>query len=56
MIMTEKYKILAKYIKDLSSETPDTETYVFVKDRISKYQLSIEINSKALKNSITCRR
>tara|TARA_B100001057_G_scaffold176265_2_gene176966 strand:- start:739 stop:1167 length:429 start_codon:yes stop_codon:yes gene_type:complete len=52
MIMTEKYKILAKYIKDLSSETPDTETYVFVKDRISKYQLSIEINSKALKNSM----
>ncbi len=50
--MTEKYKILAKYIKDLSSETPDTETYVFVKDRISKYQLSIEINSKALKNSM----
>ena len=52
MIMTEKYKILAKYIKDLSSETPDTETYVFVKDRISKYQLSIDINSKALKNSM----
>ena len=50
--MTEKYKILAKYIKDLSSETPDTETYVFVKDRISKYQLSIDINSKALKNSM----
>tara|TARA_B100001057_G_scaffold436562_1_gene467698 strand:- start:1023 stop:1445 length:423 start_codon:yes stop_codon:yes gene_type:complete len=50
--MTTKYKILGKYIKDLSSETPDTETYIFVKDRISKYQLSIDINSKALKNNM----
>ena len=47
---TEKYKILAKYIKDLSGETPNTETYLFVKDRIEKYQLSIDIASKALKN------
>ena len=50
--MTEKYKILAKYIKDMSSETPDVETYIFVKDRISKYQLGININSKALKNKM----
>ena len=50
--MTEKYKILAKYIKDMSSETPDAETYVFVKDNISKYQLNININSKALKNKM----
>ena len=50
--MTEKYKILAKYIKDMSSETPDVETYVFVKDNISKYQLNININSKALKNKM----
>ena len=50
--MTTKYKILGKYIKDLSSETPDAETYIFVKDRISKYQLGIDINSKALKNNM----
>ena len=50
--MTEKYKILAKYIKDLSSETPDVETYLFVKDQIAKYQLGIDINSKALKNNM----
>ena len=50
--MTEKYKILAKYIKDMSSETPDAETYVFVKDNISKYQLNINISSKALKNKM----
>ena len=50
--MTKKYKILAKYIKDLSSETPDIETYLFVKDHISQYQLGIDITSKALKNKI----
>ena len=48
--MTKKYKILSKFIKDLSSETPDIETYLFVKERISKYQLGIDITSKALKN------
>ena len=52
MIMTEKFKILGKFIKDLSSETPDVETYLLVKDRIGKYQLSIDINSKPLKNKM----
>ena len=50
--MTEKFKILAQYIKDLSSETPDAETYIYVRDRISKYQMDIDINSKALKNKM----
>ncbi len=48
--MTEKYKILSKFIKDMSSETSDIETYIFVKDYISKYELNIDINSKALKD------
>ena len=52
MTMTKKYKILGKYIKDMSSETPDIETYVFVRDYISKYQLNIDINSKPLKNKM----
>ena len=52
MTMTEKFKILAKYIKDMSSETPDIETYLFVKDFISKYHLNIDINSKPLKNKL----
>ena len=51
-MMTEKYKILGKYIKDLSSETKDIETYLFVQDHISKYQLGIDITSKALKNKM----
>lgn len=50
--MTEKYKILGRYIKDLSSETPNIETYLYVKDHLSKYQLGIDINSKALKDKL----
>ena len=50
--MTENFKILAKYIKDISSETPDIETFLFVKDNISKYQLNIDINSRPLKNKL----
>ena len=52
MIMTGKFKILGKLIKDLSSETPDIETYLFVRERISKYQLGIDISSKPLKNKM----
>ena len=50
--MTEKYKILARYIKDSSSETPDLETYLFVKENISKYKLKIDIKTKPLKNAL----
>ena len=50
--MTEKFKILGKFIKDLSSETPDIETYLYVKDHISRYQLAIDITSKPLKNKM----
>ena len=50
--MNENYKILGKYIKDMSSETPDVETYLFVRENITKYQLDININSKAIKNKM----
>jgi len=50
--MNENYKILGRYIKDMSSETPDIDTYLFVKENISKYQLNIDITSKALKNKL----
>ena len=50
--MSENYKIMSKYIKDISGETPDIETYLYVKDYISKYQLNIDINSKPLKDQI----
>ncbi len=52
MTVTKKYKILTQYIKDISSETPDVETYLFVQDNISKYHLSIDITSKPLKNRL----
>ena len=50
--MTKKYKVLGKFIKDMSSETRDVETYLFVKDRITIYKLNINISSEALKNKI----
>ena len=50
--MSENYKIMSKYIKDISGETPNIETYLYVKDYISKYQLNIDINSKPLKAQI----
>jgi len=52
MMMTKNYKILAQFIKDMSSETPDVDTYMYVKDNISNYNLGININSRALKNKI----
>ena len=48
--MTKKFKIIGKYIKDMSSETRDIETYLFVKENISKYRLGIDITSQAIKN------
>ena len=50
--MKDKFKILAKFIKDASSETADIETYLFVKEMIPKYQLNIDITSKAIKNKL----
>ena len=50
--MSEKYKILSSFIKDMSSETPDVESYLFTKDNISKYELDIDISSKPLKNKL----
>ena len=48
--MNKKFKILTNFIKDMSSETPDVQSYLFVKENISKYHLNIDITSKALKN------
>ena len=50
--MIERFKILGNYIRDLSSETPNVETYLYVKDHISKYQLNIDITSAPLKNKM----
>ena len=50
--MTENFKILAEFIKDMSSETPDAQTYMFVKENILKYHLNIEIKSIPLKNKL----
>ena len=50
--MTKNFEIISNFIKDMSSETPDVQTFLFVKEKISGYQLNIDINSKALKNGI----
>ena len=50
--MMEKYKILSNYVKDMSSETPDVESFLFTKDNINKYELDIDISSKPLKNKL----
>ena len=50
--MIENFKILAQFVKDISCETPDVQTYIFVKENISKYHLNIDINSKALKDKM----
>ena len=52
MTMTKNYKILGNYVKDMSSETPDAETYMYVKDNIGRYQLGIDINSRAIKSRL----
>ena len=52
MKMTENFKIVGSFIKDMSSETADAQTFIFVRDKISKYRLTIDINSKAVKNGI----
>jgi preprotein translocase subunit SecB len=52
MKMTENYKIIGSFIKDMSSETPDAQTFIFVKDKINKYSLNIDITSKAVKKDI----
>ena len=50
--MDKKYTVLAKFIKDMSVETKDTQTYLFVKENIKNYHLKISINSKAIKNKM----
>ena len=51
-IMKDNFKILAQFIKDMSSETADIQSYLFVRDNISKYHLDIDISSKPLKNKL----
>ena len=50
--MEKKYKILAKFIKDMSIETKNAETYIFVKENIDRYSLTINIKSDPLKNKM----
>ena len=48
--MSEKFKILTQFVKDMSSETPNVETYFYVKEYLKNYNLNIDITTKPLKN------
>ena len=50
--MSEKFKIITEFIKDLSSETPDVETYLYVKDYLKNYNLNIDIITLPIKNRL----
>ena len=52
MTKMEKFKILTEFAKDVSVETKDVQTFLFVKDYISKYVLSIDISSQPSKNKL----
>ena len=48
--MSEQFKILTQFVKDMSSETPNVETYLYVKEYLKNYNLDIDITTKPLKN------
>ena len=48
--MVEQFKILTQFVKDMSSETPNVETYLYVKEYLKNYNLDIDITTKPLKN------
>ena len=50
--MEKKYRILSEFIKDISAETKDIESYIYTKENISKYKMFIDINTKPLKNKM----
>ena len=51
-IMTKKYEIILKYIKDLSIEIPDAETFIVSKENITKYTLGINITTNPIKDQL----
>tara|TARA_B100000674_G_C37579711_1_gene795730 strand:+ start:191 stop:613 length:423 start_codon:yes stop_codon:yes gene_type:complete len=50
--MTKKYEIAFSFIKDLSVEIPDVQTFVFSKEYITKYSLGINVTTKGMKNDM----
>ena len=52
MIMTKEYEIILKYIKDISVEIPNAETFIFSREYITKYSLGINITTKPLKDEM----
>ena len=48
--MSDNFKIVAQFVKDISSGTPNIETYFYVREFLKNYSLNINITSAPLKN------
>ena len=48
--MTKKYEIILNYIKDLSIEIPNAETFIFSRENITNYTLGLNITTNPIKN------
>ena len=46
------YKIISKFIKDISFELPDVQAFVMLEKEIANYSLTFDIKSKPYKNNI----
>ena len=46
------YKIISKFIKDISFEIPDAKAFVMLEKEISNYNLNFDIKSKPFKDNI----
>ena len=46
------YKIISKYIKDISFEIPNAQTFTMLEKEISNYKLNFDIKSSPLKNDV----
>ncbi len=46
------YKIISKFIKDISFEIPNAQTFVMIEKEILNYNLNFDIKSKPFKDNI----
>ena len=46
------YKIISKFIKDISFEIPNTETFLMLEKEISKYSLDFNVKGTPIKNKV----
>ena len=52
MMTIKKYEIVLKFVKDLSVEIPDPDTFIVSREYITKYSLGINITTNPIKNEM----